>query len=126
MANECRSRIIAIVARDKKLNQTSKILSIAPMMDWTDRHERYFLRLISRRVLLYSEMITTGALIHGDAARHLAFDPAEHPVALQLGGADPVALAECAAMAEAAGYDEVNLNIGCPSDRVQEIGRAHV
>jgi len=94
-------------------------LSVAPMMDWTDRHERYFLRLISRRVLLYSEMITTGALLYGDAARHLAFDPAEHPVALQLGGADPGALAECAAMAEAAGYDEVNLNIGCPSDRVQ-------
>jgi len=89
------------------------------MMDWTDRHERYFLRLISRRVLLYSEMIVTGALIHGDAARHLDFDSAEHPVALQLGGADPGALAECAAMAEAAGYDEVNLNIGCPSDRVQ-------
>ncbi len=94
-------------------------LSVAPMMDWTDRHERYFLRLISRRVLLYSEMITTGALLYGDAARHLDFDPAEHPVALQLGGADPGALAQCAAMAQAAGYDEVNLNIGCPSDRVQ-------
>jgi tRNA-dihydrouridine synthase A len=89
------------------------------MMDWTDRHERYFLRLISRRVLLYSEMVTTGALLFGDAARYLAFDPAEHPVALQLGGADPGALAECAAMAQSAGYDEVNLNIGCPSDRVQ-------
>lgn len=94
-------------------------LSVAPMMDWTTRHERYFLRLISRKVLLYSEMVTTGALLYGDAARYLAFDAAEHPVALQLGGADPGALAECAAMAQAAGYDEVNLNIGCPSDRVQ-------
>ena len=94
-------------------------LCVAPMMDWTDRHERYFMRLISRRVVLYSEMITTGALLYGDAARHLAFDPAEHPVALQLGGADPGALSECAAMAQSAGYDEVNLNIGCPSDRVQ-------
>ena len=94
-------------------------LSVAPMMDWTTRHERYFLRLISRQVLLYSEMVTTGALLYGDAARYLAFDTAEHPVALQLGGADPGALAQCAAMAQAAGYDEVNLNIGCPSDRVQ-------
>jgi tRNA-dihydrouridine synthase A len=89
------------------------------MMDWTTRHERYFLRLISRRILLYSEMVTTGALLYGDKARFLAFDAAEHPVALQLGGADPDALAQCAAMAQDAGYDEVNLNIGCPSDRVQ-------
>jgi tRNA-dihydrouridine synthase A len=93
--------------------------SVAPMMDWTDRHERYFLRLLSRHALLYSEMVTTGALLHGDRARHLDFDAAEHSVALQLGGCDPAALAECAAMAEEWGYDEVNLNVGCPSDRVQ-------
>jgi tRNA-dihydrouridine synthase A len=93
---------------------------IAPMMDWTDRHDRYFLRLITRRARLYTEMITTGALIHGDRARFLRFDPAEHPVALQLGGADPDALARCAAFGAEAGYDEINLNCGCPSDRVQE------
>ncbi len=96
-----------------------RTVSVAPMMEWTDRHERYFLRLLSRRTLLYTEMITTGALLHGDVARHLRFDPAEHPVALQLGGADPGALAECATLAEGWGYDEVNLNVGCPSDRVQ-------
>ncbi len=89
------------------------------MMDWTDRHDRYFLRLISRRARLYTEMITTGALLHGRAERFLAFDPSEHPVALQLGGCDPAALADCARLAEAWGYDEVNLNVGCPSDRVQ-------
>jgi len=93
-------------------------LSVAPMMDWTDRHDRYFLRLISRRTLLYTEMVTTGALLHGDAARHLSFDPAEHPVALQLGGNDPRALADAARLGTAWGYDEVNLNVGCPSDRV--------
>lgn len=94
-------------------------LSVAPMMDWTDRHCRYFHRLLTRRALLYTEMVTTGALIHGDAARHLAFDPAEHPVALQLGGSDPGELAACTRLAADWGYDEVNLNIGCPSDRVQ-------
>ncbi len=94
-------------------------LSVAPMMDWTDRHCRYFLRLISRHTLLYTEMVTTGALIHGDRGRHLNFDPAEHPVALQLGGSSPEELATCARMAEDRGYDEVNLNVGCPSDRVQ-------
>lgn len=92
---------------------------VAPMMDWTDRHERYFLRLISRRAWLYTEMVTTGALLHGDWRRYLAYHPDEHPVALQLGGNDPAALARCARMAEEAGYDEVNLNVGCPSDRVQ-------
>lgn len=97
----------------------NKIISIAPMMDWTDRHERFFLRQISRRVCLYSEMITTGAIIHGDRARLLAFNPDEHPVALQIGGADPAALAECARIGADFGYDEINLNIGCPSDRVQ-------
>ena len=89
------------------------------MMEWTDRHERYFLRLLSRRTLLYTEMITTGALLRGDAPRHLRFDAAEHPVALQLGGADRDALAACAALGDEWGYDEINLNIGCPSDRVQ-------
>jgi tRNA-dihydrouridine synthase A len=93
---------------------------VAPMMDWTDRHDRYFLRLLSRNARLYTEMITTGALIHGDRARFLRFDPAEHPVALQLGGADAGALARCAEFGQQAGYDEINLNCGCPSDRVQE------
>ncbi len=93
--------------------------SVAPMLDWTDRHCRAFHRTLSRRALLYSEMITTGALLHGDQARHLDFSPCEHPVALQLGGSDPAALAECARLGEAWGYDEINLNCGCPSDRVQ-------
>jgi len=88
------------------------------MMDWTDRHDRFFLRLISRHTLLYTEMVTTGALLHGDAARHLDFDPAEHPVALQVGGSDPKALATAARMGADWGYDEINLNVGCPSDRV--------
>jgi tRNA-dihydrouridine synthase A len=94
-------------------------LSIAPMLDWTDRHCRYFLRQITRRTLLYTEMITTGALLHRDPARFLDFHPDEHPLALQLGGSDPDDLAACARLAEDWGYDEVNLNVGCPSDRVQ-------
>ena len=94
--------------------------SIAPMMEWTDRHCRFFHRLLTRRALLYTEMITTGAVLHGDRARLLAFDRAEHPVALQLGGSDPRQLAQCARIAADLGYDEVNLNVGCPSDRVQE------
>lgn len=89
------------------------------MLDWTDRHERYFLRLLSRHALLYTEMITTGALIYGDRQRYLAFNQEEHPVALQLGGSDPQEMATCAQMVEDAGYDEVNINVGCPSDRVQ-------
>jgi len=93
---------------------------IAPMMDWTDRHCRFFHRLLTRRALIYTEMITTGAVLHGDRARLLAFDPAEHPVAVQLGGSDPEALAECARICADAGFDEINLNVGCPSDRVQE------
>ncbi len=92
---------------------------VAPMMDWTDRHCRYFLRLITRRARLYTEMVTSGALLHGDVAYHLAFDPAEHPVALQLGGSDPALLATCAKLGERYGYDEINLNCGCPSERVQ-------
>src|SRR6476646_11990420 len=94
--------------------------SIAPMMEWTDRHCRFFHRLLTRRALLYTEMITTGAVLHGDRARLLAFDPAEHPVAVQLGGSDPDALAESARICADAGFDELNLNVGCPSDRVQE------
>ena len=89
------------------------------MMDWTDRHCRYFLRQVSSRAVLYTEMITTGALIHGDVERHLGFDPEEHPVAVQLGGSEPEDLARCAKLAEDYGYDEINLNIGCPSERVQ-------
>ena len=94
-------------------------LSIAPMMDHTDRHFRYFMRLLSKHAVLYTEMITTGALIHGDRKRFLKFNSIEHPLAIQLGGNDPEALAECAHIAESEGYDEINLNIGCPSDRVQ-------
>ena len=95
-------------------------LCVAPMMDWTDRHCRYFLRQVSARVRLYTEMITTGALLHGDVERHLAFSAAEHPVALQLGGSEPGELARCARLGEQYGYDEINLNIGCPSERVQK------
>lgn len=93
-------------------------VSVAPMMDYTDRHERYFLRLIAPDVLLFTEMVTTGAILHGDRDYLLGFDPAEHPVALQLGGSHPEQLAMCAAIGEAYGYDEINLNVGCPSPRV--------
>jgi len=89
------------------------------MMDWTDRHCRYLHRLLSRHALLYTEMVTTGALLHGDVPRHLRFNAEEHPVALQLGGSEPDELARCAELAEQWGYDEVNLNCGCPSERVQ-------
>lgn len=101
------------------MTKPDRTISIAPMLDWTDRHERYFLRLISTRALLYTEMVTTGAIIHGDQDRHLAFDPAEQPVALQLGGSNPADLATCAAIGAGYGYQEINLNVGCPSDRVQ-------
>jgi len=94
-------------------------LSVAPMMDWTDRHCRYFHRLLTRRTRLYTEMVTTGALLHGDQPRHLDFSPEEHPLALQLGGSEAADLAACARLAEKWGYDEVNLNCGCPSERVQ-------
>jgi tRNA-dihydrouridine synthase A len=93
---------------------------IAPMMDWTDRHCRFFHRLLTRRAFIYTEMVTTGAVLHGDRARLIGFDPFEHPVAIQLGGCEPRALADCARIAEDFGYDEVNLNVGCPSDRVQD------
>jgi tRNA-dihydrouridine synthase A len=97
----------------------NRTLSIAPMLDWTDRYYRYFARLITKHTLLYTEMVTTGALLHGNRRRFLKFNPAEHPVALQLAGNDPSELSECAHMAQEEGYDEVNLNVGCPSDRVQ-------
>jgi tRNA-dihydrouridine synthase A len=94
-------------------------VSVAPMMDWTDRHCRFFLRRLTRHALLYTEMVTTGAVLRGDRERLLAYDPAEHPLALQLGGSDPSELAQAARIAVEFGYDEVNLNVGCPSDRVQ-------
>jgi tRNA-dihydrouridine synthase A len=94
--------------------------SVAPMMDWTDRHCRVFHRLMSRRARLYTEMLTTGAIIHGDRRRLLGFDPSEHLVALQLGGSDPADLADAAKIGEDFGYDEINLNVGCPSDRVKD------
>ncbi len=94
-------------------------MSVAPMLDWTDRHCRYLHRQLSHHALLYTEMVTTGALLHGDVARHLRFDAAEHPVALQLGGSEPQDLAHCARLGQQWGYDEINLNCGCPSERVQ-------
>ena len=94
-------------------------LSIAPMLEWTDRHERYFLRLLSKKILLYTEMVTSYALINGDPRRFLRHSPDEYPVALQLGGSIPQHLAQCAWMGQEAGFQEINLNCGCPSDRVQ-------
>jgi|SRR5215471_5014304 len=94
-------------------------LCTAPMMDWSDRNCRYFFRLLAPSASVYTEMVTTGALIHGNVERHLRFDPAEHPIALQLGGSDPGELAHCAGLGERWGYDEINLNCGCPSERVQ-------
>jgi tRNA-dihydrouridine synthase A len=93
---------------------------VAPMMEWTDRHCRYFHRLLTRRARLYTEMLTTGAVLHGDRSRLLRYDPSEHPLALQLGGSDPRALAACAGIGAGLGFDEINLNVGCPSDRVQD------
>jgi tRNA-dihydrouridine synthase A len=104
----------------KRVKTLDRRFCVAPMMEWTDRHCRYFHRLLTRRALIYTEMLTTGAVLHGDRVRLLGFDPFEHPVALQLGGCDPVALAQSAQIGEAFGYDEINLNVGCPSDRVQE------
>ncbi len=97
----------------------TRAVSVAPMMDRTDRFFRRLIRLISKHTLVYTEMVTCPAVLHGDRAHLLGFDPSEHPIALQLGGDDPAALAECARIAAALGYDEVNLNVGCPSDRVQ-------
>jgi tRNA-dihydrouridine synthase A len=108
-----------VIAPQPQSPAVSWRLCVAPMMDWTDRHCRFFHRLITRRARLYTEMVATGALLHGDVARHLDFDPAEHPLALQLGGSEPADLAACAKLALRWGYDEVNLNCGCPSERVQ-------
>ncbi|MDO6563841.1 tRNA dihydrouridine(20/20a) synthase DusA [Amphritea sp. 1_MG-2023] len=104
---------------DNQTRPLKRTFSVAPMMEWTDRHCRYFHRLISQHAVLYTEMVTTGALIHGDQARFLRHNDAEHPLALQLGGSNAEELALCSRMAEDAGYNEVNLNVGCPSDRVQ-------
>jgi tRNA-dihydrouridine synthase A len=101
------------------MQMLNRTVSIAPMMGYTDRHARYFLRLISRHVLLYTEMVTTGAVLHGDRNKLLRFHAKELPLAIQLGGSDPAELAECSRIAEASGFSEVNLNVGCPSDRVQ-------
>ena len=101
------------------MSSLSHRFCIAPMMDWTDRHCRFFLRLITRHARLYTEMITAPALVHGDVARHLDFDRSEHPLALQLGGSDPAQLVHAARLGERWGYDEINLNCGCPSERVQ-------
>lgn len=101
------------------IKRIDRRLSIAPMMDHTDKHFRYFMRLLSKHAVLYTEMITTGALIHGNRKRFLDFNSIEHPLAIQLGGNNPDDLSECAHIAESEGYDEINLNIGCPSDRVQ-------
>ena len=105
--------------RAKSLSHIDRRLSVAPMLDWTDRHYRYFARLITRHTLLYTEMVTTGALVHGERERFLRFDRAEHPLALQLGGSEPAEMAACARMGADWGYDEINMNVGCPSDRVQ-------
>jgi tRNA-dihydrouridine synthase A len=102
------------------LSNLQRTFAVAPMMEWTDRHCRFFHRLLTRRALLYTEMLTTGAVLHGDRARLLRFDPAEHPLALQLGGCEKRALADCARIGADLGFDEINLNAGCPSDRVQE------
>src|ERR1700732_1655206 len=102
-----------------QLNQLHRF-AVAPMMDWTDRHCRVFHRLMTRRARLYTEMLTTGAIIHGDRQRLLGCDGSEHPVALQLGGSDPRDLAIAAKIGEDFGYDEINLNVGCPSDRVKD------
>jgi len=102
-----------------ELSHSARRFCVAPMLDLTDRHARYFLRLISHHAWLYTEMVTTGALLHGDHHRHLAYNREEHPLALQLGGSDPSDMARCARMAEDYGYDEVNINVGCPSDRVR-------
>ncbi|MFL9871650.1 tRNA dihydrouridine(20/20a) synthase DusA [Paraburkholderia megapolitana] len=105
--------------QQKPMKSTPRRVSVAPMMDWTDRHCRSFHRALSRHTWLYTEMVTTGALIHGDVARHLAFTADEAPVALQLGGSEPDDLARSAKLGEQWGYDEINLNCGCPSERVQ-------
>ncbi len=110
----------SIIGRGSTLLALDRRLSVAPMLDWTDRHFRYFIRRITRRTLLYTEMVATGALLHGDRERLIGFHDDEHPVALQLGGSEPADLATCARIGAQRGYDEINLNVGCPSDRVQQ------
>lgn len=112
--NNSENTLLQGITGYKNLNR----FSVAPMLDWTDRHCRYFHRILTKNSLLYTEMVTTGAIIHGKGD-YLAYSSEEHPVALQLGGSDPMALATCAKLAQERGYDEVNLNVGCPSDRVQ-------
>jgi tRNA-dihydrouridine synthase A len=107
-------------AKINEINMLDHRFSVAPMMDWTDRHCRVFHRLMTRRARLYTEMLTTGAIIHGDRKRLLGFDASEHPVALQVGGSDPHDLATAAKIGQEFGYDEINLNVGCPSDRVKD------
>ena len=102
-----------------ELQHHSHLFCVAPMIDWTDKHARYFMRLLSKNARLYTEMITTGAILHGDAERHLAYNDEEHPLALQIGGSNPADLGRACAIAEPFNYDEINLNVGCPSDRVQ-------
>jgi tRNA-dihydrouridine synthase A len=116
-----RPAVVAFAGEEVLVGQADRRwrLSVAPMMDCTDRHCRYFHRLITRRARLYTEMVTSGALLHGDVPRHLDFNEEEHPVALQLGGSEPDELAHCAKLAARWGYDEINLNCGCPSERVQ-------
>src|SRR5262247_784327 len=116
----CPIRSSDIDQKTNTMGDLDRKFAIAPMMEWTDRHCRFFHRLLTRRALMYTEMVTTGAVLRGDRARLIGFDPFEHPVAIQLGGCDPRALAASARIAEDFGYDEVNLNVGCPSDRVQE------
>ncbi len=119
MSHLKRARMLALPASLGDMPTVNRAFSIAPMMDWTDRHCRAFHRAMTRRALLYTEMLTADAIIHGDRERLLGFDAIEHPVALQLGGSDPAKIAEAARIGAAFGYDEINLNIGCPSDRVQ-------
>jgi tRNA-dihydrouridine synthase A len=115
------SKSLEVVEKEQKVPEMpSRRFCVAPMMEWTDRHCRFFHRLLTRRALIYTEMFTTGAVLRGDRKRLLGFDAFEHPVALQLGGCDPQALAQAACIGEDFGYDEINLNVGCPSDRVQE------
>lgn len=105
--------------KNKSPNTVDRAFSVAPMIDWTDRHCRYFHRVLTSRALLYTEMITTGAVEHGDRERIMGYNDQEHPVAVQLGGSDPIALAKSAIICHELGYDEINFNVGCPSDRVQ-------
>src|ERR1700722_13728562 len=120
VASAQKSAIAVGMIKRNDIKMLDRRFSIAPMMDWTDRHCRVFHRLMSRRARLYTEMLTTGAIIHGDRKRLLEFDASEHPGARRLGGSDSQGLATAAKIGEAFGYDEINLNVGCPSDRVKD------